>query len=358
MKPMDFVKNQNQITKKTTSSAVWIIASILFHLLILLLIMTYKFNMFDVEQPQGVRPDDKIVLYQPQPTVIQPAQQPIPAQPEPKKEESKKDPEPEQSSMKKIPIIVPGKQGLDEQNLDGVQHPTQYSKDQIDVTELNPITPQQQTPISDPQQSDQLDLKKETTQQQPLKNKPLLYQTSPLILPKANQFIASIPKQTTNQPLDSEQNSIEKMYQHVPKVTKEIPIKTISFKDLGLGKNNNISTYGNSAHMGIQGNSPDIPTGEELRYVTYLNQMANMIVNSMYANPQRNMLPKRTNESVVFHVKVDRTGNLLVTKILRPSKKEIVNIFILESVKTVGLFNPLPKFIKKDTFEINWQILM
>jgi len=363
MNQADFIKNQNESTKQGTPASVWIIASVIFHVIILLLIMTYKFNIFEQERPQALRPDDQVVLWTSQPQPKQ-ASQPVSVQNEPKpqpklKQEEKKEvkPEPQPERSQKMPIIVAGKQGIDQQNLDGTQSLVQHPQE---TTE--PIT----EPIAEPinnitqQQPEQKQLHQEPP---PLAQKIPLYTTTPLKLPKGNLFVTAAPKQPTEKSnskssLDNQPKESTQMHQHVPKQTKEIPIKTISFKDLGLGGNNAILTFGNSAHMGIQGDSPDIPTGEELKYITYLNQMANMIVSSMHANPHKQLIHRRTYEQVVFHVKVDRAGNLLTTRIIHPSKHEIINIFILESVKQVGLFNPLPNFIKKDTFEINWRISM
>lgn len=350
MNHVDFVKNQNQTSSQKVPALTWIIASIMFHIFILLAIMTYKFNIFEQEDRKTIRPDDQVVLWTNQQQKIDlknlhqpPAQETQQTKPEPKKEEKIAD-QPE--LPQKMPIIIPGKQGIDLQNLDGSQSPVQYPPEKSqDLQETATI--EQEPSIENAQNIGSS-----------IKNVPI-YRTSPLDFPKGNFFASSVPKpQQLKQQLDESKEESKNMYKHVPKLTQKTPIKTISFKDIGLGQNNSLSTFGNSAHMGIQGDSPDIPTGEELKYITYLNQMANMIVSSMHANPQKNLVRGRTYEQVVFHVKVDRAGNLLATKIIRPSKQEVINIFIIESVKMVGLFNPLPNFISKDTFEINWRIEM
>jgi|GEM_PF-1399480 len=357
---------QNQIREQIHPVLVWIIASILLHLLIMLVIMTYKFHttthsqlplpkqqeqyvMWSTPQPkqQAITPQMQMPKQQPAPQAQQAVAQKQAAQPQPKEEEKPLD-------LEKLPIIMPGKAGIDHQDLDGTP---QASQEKMDTDEKET---KQQEPIAPP-------MPKETPQQeapQQKQSKPsdIDSRQQAIPKPKPTSFVAEgkplpSPSKKTEAPQHPNTSSdASNPYRYVPTLRQEIPVKSISFKDIGLGFDDRHLTFGNSAHMGIAGNSPDIATGDELRYVTYLNQMANMIVNSLNTNSNKHWMTRYTGEPIMVHIKVDRKGNLLESRMVQASKAQGINDYILDSMKQVGLFNPLPKFIKKDTFEISWTI--
>lgn len=337
--------NQEQIKEEKSSILTLILSSILLHMLLILAVIFYRLAPETFPERKKLSADDRVVLWtNPTPQRMAPQQPPVPKKIDPKPEEQKKAPD-DSNFLKKAPIITPGKQGIDEQNTTG---------------ENIPIQPQPQQP------------KKDKVEPQP-KTADVKEIPKPIIEPKTSPEPKSIPtdttsktgtayKEITKQPLKFDTNmkfpkAKSAQYAHVPEVTQKNSTKSISFKDISLGFNNAATNIGNSQHLMIQGTSPDIPQGDELRYITFINQMANMIVSSMHSNPQIRFLPHDAHEKIICFMKVARSGELLDTRIVIPSKHETINLFIIQSIKNVGLFNPIPKFISKDTFEINWHIL-
>ena len=143
--------------------------------------------MFEQILPQALRQDDKVILWtnQPQPA---PTQQPIPAQneekksiklePEPKKE-VKEPTKPEQKAQvpattQETPIILPGKKGIDKQDLEGILSSMHDQKNNANLSKKVP-SPEQK------------DLRTDSAQKAPI-NQPL-YTTTPLAPPRSTQFI-------------------------------------------------------------------------------------------------------------------------------------------------------------------------
>lgn len=354
---------QNQTREQMHPVLVWIIASILLHLLIMLIIMTYKFHTNTHSQLPLPKQQEQYVLWNnpaPKQSAITPQKQqptPQPLQQAPQQPKEKTVPPKEEEKpfdLNKLPIITPGKAGIDHQDLDGTQ---QESQEKIDSEKREPEDQKISTSQPPTKQSPQ-------TIPQPAQSKP--NNTDNLqkstLAPKPTSFMApskplSVPNTTTQAPQHPNTSSDpSNPYRYVPALRKEIPVKSISFKDIGLGFDERHNTFGNSAHMGIAGNSPDIPKGDELRYVTYLNQMANMIVNSLNTNHNKHWMSRYTGEPIMVHIKVDRKGNLLESRMIQASKTQGINNYILDSIQQIGLFNSLPKFIAKDTFEISWTI--
>jgi len=339
--------NQEQIKEEKSSILTLLLSSILLHMLLMLAVIFYRLAP-DISSPKPkISPDDNVVLWtSPTPNIV-PAPQMVPKAAPKKIEEKAKEEKPKEPDfLKKMPIITPGKQGIDEQHTSGANIP-------IQTTDKNVPKEEKKVPV-------------EKIPEPKIKAEEIIKN----VLSAKNSFIdenklsqtTTATKEETKQSLKFDTNlnfpkAKPAQHQNVPQVTKKSSVKSISFKDIGLGFNNAGTNIGNSMHLMIQGTSPDIPQGDELRYITFINQMANMIVASIHANPKINLVPHRTNEKVICFMKVNRSGQLLDTRIISPSKHEILNIIIIDSIQNVGLFNPIPKFISKDTFEINWHIL-
>lgn len=363
------LQHENSKQEEKSNILTLILGSILLHLLIILAIIFYRFEYEKTYEIPRITSNDQAVLWTNPPANI-PQQMPVQPKLEPKKEEPKI-PEPNV----KLPKIMPGQQGIDEQKFDGDNSLIQEKKQ---VEHKKPIEPKKIEQPKKEEPKPKLDIPTDS-------GKKILQPTTDIIRqdPTSQKISAPFkdipPSQDQNRSTESPESKkeivfdtnldflgkktvqeklIEKneLYENVPsQETKKI--KTISYKDIGLGSNNTSVNIGNSAHLMIQGTSPDIPQGDELKYITYLNQMANMIVSSMRSNSHLHLLPRTRGETVICFMKVTREGQLLDVRIVRPSNHEIINIFIVESIRQVGLFNQLPKFISKDTFEINWHIL-
>jgi hypothetical protein len=360
------LQDEKSLQEEKSNILTLILSSILFHLLLMLAIMLYRFDHEKSSDIPRVTAHDNVVLWTQPPVKTQPQTQEPKKQDEPKSKPEAKQPE----FLRQLPKIMPGKQGIDKQDFEGQNIPAQVQKLSEKKEEEKPTPPKNEK------------IKKETTSDAPKKTVEKTYDiirqdpTSQQTTKPPKEIENSEPEEKRSSLLEKKkeiifdtdldflskktlhQKLIEKdqLYENVPP-TQNPKIKTISYKDIGLGFSNTATNIGNSAHMMMQGTSPDIPKGDELKYITYLNQMANMIVTSMQTNSQLHLLPRARGENIICFMKVTRDGQLLDARIIRPSKHEIINIFIIESIKQVGLFNQLPKFIDKDTFEINWHIL-
>jgi hypothetical protein len=359
-----------------------ILSSILLHLLIMLAIIFYRFEHEESYEIPRMSPHDQAVLWTNPPAQMS-QQMPTQAKQEPKKQEQPKQEPKQPEFLKPLPKITPGKQGIDQQDFKGDNQIIQSIKSSEKKQEEPKAIPKEKL-----NQKEEIKTQKEATPDTLSESgKKLLHQTADIIRQdpeqekKFNSGRTIVPSQEKQESatatsaakkkeivFDTDldflgkktllQKLIEKdeKYENVPSAqTKKT--KSISYKDIGLGFSNAGVNVGNSANLMIQGSSPDIPQGDELKYITYLNQMVKMIVSSMHSNSQINLIPRYTGETVICHMKVTREGQLLNVHIVRPSRYEIINIFIVESIKQVGLFNQLPKFINKETFEINWHIL-
>lgn len=354
--------NQEQIKEEKSSIVTLLLSSILLHMLLLLAIVFYRLAPDLTPEKIKISPHDNVVLWtSPTQTILQ--QQPPAPQKEAKKipdkpREEKKE-EPDANFLKKAPIITPGRQGIDEQNTSGAQTLVQTTEK---VQKEEPITlPEQKKPELPPAsqpKSEKIIESLPSAQKKPQE----IHESakSPISFKDSEASEKILPEK---QPLKFDTNlsmfSKAKLAQHqnTPQITQKNSIKSISFKDISLGFNNAATNIGNSQHLMIQGTSPDIPQGDELKYITFISQMANMIVASIHANPKINLVSQRTNEKLICFMKVNRSGQLLDTHMIIPSTHEIINMIIIDSIQNVGLFNPIPKFIQKDTFEINWHIL-
>ncbi len=345
--------NQEQIKEEKSNILTLVLSSILLHMLLLLAVIFYRLAPETFPERKKLSPDDRVTLWtsptqkiiQPQQAILQQTPKQSPKKVDEKPQEEKKT-EPDFNFLKKAPIITPGKQGIDEQHTTGANIPIQTTNEKTKEE------------------------KPETIKNSSVKKTELEKGLEQVIHEKNDSFpenrlskISTTFKDGTKQPVKFDTNiktfpkAKSVQHQNVPQVTQKSSAKSISFKDISLGFNNAATNIGNSQHLMIQGTSPDIPEGEELRYITFISQMANMIVSSMHSNPEIRLLPHNSHEKIICFMKVARSGQLIDTKIIIPSKHEIINLFIIKSIRNVGLFNPIPKFISKDTFEINWHIL-
>jgi len=369
--------NEKNIQEEKSSILTLILSSILLHLLIMLAIIFYRFELEKSYEIPRITSDDNVVLWTNPPTNIAQQTPPPPLQPKSQPEPKKEEPKISQPIIKS-PKIMPGRQGLDKQDFNG---------DNAVIQEKKTTTKKKETEQKNiPQKKEDLSTEKNIkTKDSSYLEKKASQQTTDIIRQDPTSEQKSIPNNNESSYQDKSkaiqlsdkkkeivfdtdlaflgkktlhEKLIEKdeLYEHVPS-NQPNKVKSISYKDIGLGFSNTGVQVGNSAHMMMQGTSPDIPQGDELKYITYLNQMANMIVASMRSNSQLHLLPQTRGETIVCFMKVTKEGQLLDVRILKPSKHEIINIFIIESIKQVGLFNQLPKFINKETFEISWHIL-
>ena len=342
--------NQEQIKEEKSSILTLLLSSILLHMLLILAIIFYRLAPDMTSEKIKISQDDKVVLWtSPSQKMIQ-SPAPIPKI-EPKKVEEKqkeeKQQEPDDNFLKKAPIITPGRQGIDEQFTSGANIPIETTDKKIQEEERK---------IPEPKPYEPKKIVEEKIEKEiPLESRVIKEDKFSQTVTNSKEQSKQPLKFDTNLPIFHKAKSTQ--YQHVPQVIQKSSVKSISFKDISLGFNNAATNIGNSMHLMIQGTSPDIPQGDELKYITFLNQMANMIVTSIHTNPKVSLVPRAAHEKIICFMKINRSGQLLDTRIISPSMHEIINIVIIDSIKNVGLFNPIPKFIAKDTFEINWHIL-
>lgn len=391
---------QEQNPEETSQSVlIWILASILLHLLLMLISITYKFHDINLQQRSLKEKEE----YTPYILMQDPKQQQAPAQKQaPTVQEKKEKPQETKKAEEKpapfdpnnMPLIIPGKAGIDHQDLDGKltahQNIAQKKSDNVDKSSGSPT--QKPSAIVINEKTNSLDQSPDDSLEQETAAEPAQEDQSSLAqsaqdLQQQTQDTASLPQNHQAKQLSQLSFSPEKAsflsqartakkvkkhkrsgatnsddsYAHVPEKKLQQEVKTMSFKDLGFGHASAAATIGNSSNLGINGLSPDIPTGEQLRYVTYLNKMSQMLNESyIYTLQINNLMNKRamSSQEVTISMTIDRSGKLLDCHIVHPNKIPQINVFIVDVVKNVGLFNKLPNFYQGDTFRQIWTIRM
>lgn len=337
--------NQEQIKEEKSSILTLLVSSILLHILLIFALILYRLSPDVLPERPRISPQDNVVLWTSPTPKTMPTPQPPTPQAQPKKIEEKPK-EPDFNFLKKAPIIKPGSQGVDEQHTTGINSPIQTTNQTIEEKKEipKPINPTIQNKSETETITDKVSHKNNTLPE----NKSSPISTS------SKEFSQYPLKFDTD--LKNFLNAKSIQQENVSQKTKKSSVKSISFKDIGLGFNNAATNIGNSQNLIMNGTSSDIPQGDELKYITFIHQMAKMLITSIDINPKRRLITHRTYEKIRFFMKINRSGQLLETYMVTPSQYEIINEVIIDSVKNVGLFNQIPKFIKENTFGITWEM--
>lgn len=328
---MNHKEQINQQQESLHPIILWILASILLHFLLTIGLITLKFRKMAMTEHAVKNQNETFLLMDDSQNPVMP--KPVPnskqtvqqqTKPMPKQEEAKK-PERHWSDY----TLVPGRKGVDEQKIDNP----------ADLKNLP--TPQDQK-----NKPKELTEPKKTTNVTSEKISPKELSSQTMILDKSSTNVSNSQKNRT--PI-ADQNP----YEFVPEPTN----RTISFKDLNLGFDNNYQTIGNNANLIQAGRTFESPDPVALKHLTYYNQCAEMMKSAIITHHQVRLAPPAGGRRFHFAITVNRNGKLLSFRTLHGSGHQILDKILSESVQSITLFPPVPKFIIEDPFVMTWIFL-
>ena len=400
------------------SIGIWIITSIIAHLLLVLLCMTLHLSKsarpsFKKTKNQFALPSSAILLMDKPQKAINPSLQ--------------KTQEPKQSPIipqKEVAILRPGKQGIiDQQNLTpdflSKLHQPQYKKiiDQPIPAELVQKfkTPKQQETITQNKKVEQAEKSKNQNEPTPQQNitpqetkRKHIQETEQktehpqtesiqaiqeIIMPSTKKIISTKQKQASNdtskapsspkeqtaakasttsaepekQSLQDESTKKSEAHQQ-PQIQPQendpyrfVPkprhTHNISFKNLNLEFDKTKTNIGNNGYLIQYGNTTAIPNQQDLKMITYNTQFAKVIIESVHAHANYKQIQHLRQIQCLCSFTIDRQGHLLDMHILKRSSNNLFNKIVMESAIAAGLYPALPYFITDSPFIAQWTII-
>ncbi len=341
---------------------IWIIASILLHLLIMLGLKSIKMHQAKEKNKFLKNISDRAILMLDEPKNKSMQQTALPA---PQTSIDKKKQEPKPKHKLTDFTLIPGRAGIDKQQLDDPANlknlPTpenQHLKKQLE----------NKMPKTDP-------LKKEFQEPEDLDKTEIEESPEPTIAQKAIEKIENIPTALPSSVSIIDQkneNKIQEKSTINSKKSKKIriipneqnpyeytpnPSREISFKNLNLGFDINAPTIGNNAHMIQQGITFAAPDEVSLKHLTYYHQCAGMMKTAFATHPQVRLRPYATGKRFRFDITVDRKGNQINFVTIQGSGDMILDKIIQESIQSVTMFPNVPNFIEDNPFVMKWTFL-
>lgn len=343
--------------ENTDQILIWIIASILFHILLGLILMIFNINQ-SLNLPQSTTINktdfDRAILMmdqpQQQPSLTEQAPQ---QQQQPKKEEkTKTPPSTSQDDPSRNFVLIPGKQGLDAQQL---------SKKDLE----NLPKPEDQSMPNMPPLPEAPTVKNQTekpkTQTQSIDKQPEQLKKEPTHFVDDNPQASDI-KKLEEKAVENENNDTEMPTQETSNTVAQqkpqqfVPQRkhNVSFKDLNLGFNEQSQTVGNTKYLIQNGLSFDVPDAESMKWITLKNQFAETMISSFRSHPQFYLRKPTGKQTVKFITTTNRQGQLVDLKLYESSKDIILDQIVMESLRSIKLYPQIPTFIKDDIFTQLW----
>lgn len=355
------------LNKKENSDQIliWIIASILFHILLGLILMVFNIHhSLNLPKPTTLPKQDYdhaiLMMDQPQQHQQPPITEQTAKQQEPKEEKTKKPESTSQNDPSRNFILIPGKQGLDaqqlsEKDLKSLPKPEEQSMPNMPPLPEKPdIKNQTETPLAK-----QSETPKTLTQNikkipEPIKKEPTHFVDDD---PRASMTKKTEEKKVENQN-DNSNSSIQETNEFIgqPKPQQFVPQRkhNVSFKDLNLGFNEQYQTVGNTKYLMQNGLSFDVPDAESMKWITLKNQFAETMISAFRSHPQFYLRKPTGKQMVKFITTTNRQGQLIDLKLYEGSKDIILDQIVLESLRSIPLYPQIPTFIKDDIFTQLW----
>ena len=373
---------------------VWIIASILLHILLILISIVLHIDDYRIatheKKEMMISAQDKqnaiMMLDQPKkPLPVKSFPQQQPSKPIPKpiaekpvaKQQVVEPPTVQPAQPAPTFTLIPGRQGLDEQNItDNISDiPTQLQPKKPKTIDTKPV-PQEPTeskldPIISPPAPKQ---KEDHVADQDAHLKPKTSSTS------NSKTLASQEEKTTPKPFknDAKQTTQDKAsteqteplqvslspktaaldmddpYQFVPKQSQK---QRMSLKDLQLGFNNHLQNVGNTQSLIQHGNTSAVPDGDNLKAITYRNNVANTMTGSIHTHPKYPLIQYIRGKKTGVSITVDRQGKLLEAYLVASSDNPLMDQIMLEAIQSAGLYPTAPSCVSGDPIQQQWVII-
>ena len=361
---MDYQKKINSKHEVIHPIVIWIIASILFHLLLALGIITMKMSSLSLVSPKKETQDHAILMMD-EPKKQQTSPQPPAPSTPPQKKETKKEEKAEEKHTPKPSdyTLIPGRQGINKQNLDDPQNLRNMPKPEEQKLEKKAKIEKQE------KKTEEIAPKEKIEQKEQVKSDP-----KPIELQDSKSLLAQPTSKTTTpiKPLTEFIDQEQKKSSIKEKLKKEFrtpieqqdpyefvpqPSRVVSFQDLNLGFDNRYATIGNNANLIQQGITIAAPDEVSLKHLTYYNQCAGMMKTAFATHPQTHLRQNATGKRFRFDLVVDRQGNQLELRVIQGSGDMILDRIISESIASVKMFPKVPSFIPDSPFIMRWTFL-
>ncbi len=310
-----------ELKKKEHESqfSVWIAASVLLHLLILLIIfLWYIGHIFHRHFMQKQQPSTE--------TIQKPLDQ--------KKDLQMKPQDPSVSYT-----LMPGRKAIT----------TPLQTNQPETKKEEPIPEQKETPTP-PIKPSTIELPKQDNKAQNAF--------------KANKEISPLEKlkQQLTKPVEQDHASLEKPENQENKntadTTKEPTIqkKKVTLQDLKLGFSK-FMQEGNNDILIQHGTNNQPPDAMALKLITYRKQVAHTMRDAIFAHNQWHLITNQRGKYITLVLSLNREGKPIRTEIAQESNDTLLNKIVLEALQDIKLYPPVPKHIPEDPYTQPWKLL-
>ncbi len=375
--------------------SLWLIASILLHLLFILIVLFWYFERSLQDKLMRKNPEFKTTPLTPQqlqqqkeeekkktPVLWKDLKQPekkedlvytlVPGrqavtEAEPAKTESEK---PKEKSLAKT---KPEEPRLEEPRLEMPQHVApQHEAPQPPIPEPKP-SQKQEAPKPRHKAPQHVVSQSQTPTWEPSKSMPSKpkYEHQPQPQPKTiSQRHDDIKEKILQEPkLDPKQesDSLKKEDQLVSAISSDsskkidttnpsIVKKKVTLQDLQLG----FAQYmqeGNNDILLQRGNTNQPPDAQALRLITYQQQLAHTMREAIVAHHQYHLAESIRGARPTYSITIDRSGKLVSFTWIKGSGSDILDKVMNEALQGIRLYPAVPQYVLGDTFSHSWTFM-
>lgn len=132
--------------------------------------------------------------------------------------------------------------------------------------------------------------------------------------------------------------------------------KKVTLKDLQLGFSK-FMQEGNNDILVQHGNTNQSPDAQALRLITYKQQLARAMLETIHAHHQYHLVQDIMRLRPQFTITLERSGKLKNFTLISSSGNQLFDKILTEAIESVRLYPALPQHIAGDTFSMIWTLL-
>ena len=211
---------------------------------------------------------------------------------------------------------------------------------------------------------------KQTTQKQEhIIEKPPIEKEQPI----TSQSKFSIPKPTQKQeltPLELLQKKLKKEAALSEEKKEKEPAKLqpqsdqdptiqkpkVTLQDLKLGFSKFLHQEGNNDLL-IQHGKKEPNDPQALKFITYNQQLARCMREAILTHEKWKNITHQHGKRIQFTLTIDRSGKLIDLQLRQSSTDRLLDQVTMEALKSIKLYPPLPKHITQDPYTMPWTLL-
>jgi len=281
---------------------------------------------------------------------------------EPKKEQQSTEPITKKTETKKEEQITPEHKTTQQKEIQPEQSKQDVQAKKQELPTEKPVKQSQKRPSWSP-------LQEKINQQNVFQNKNIKSQiTSQQITPKTTEErhddlkekLLKEAKIKAEQQIQEAKNQItlaesqgtQKTNTNNPSIVKS----KITLKDLQLGFSK-FMQEGNNDILLQKGNTTQSPDAQALRLITYQQQFARTMREAIVTHHQYHLVEHVRGTRPTYTITIDRSGKLLDFQLMTSSGNELLDKIMKESLQTVRLYPAMPQHLTGDTFSHVWTFL-